>query len=62
MTVAEQTKPLEVELWVCPTCHLVSKLVDGRGPRYHGFCTGPSSDDHKRQAMKLRRFREVRDD
>lgn len=62
MTV--QTKPLEVELYVCqdPGCRLVGKVPLGRGsPSFRGMCSGSAAEPHKRLAMKPVLFREVTD-
>lgn len=52
--------PLEVELPVCPTCFHVGKHPGQQRMRFD--CTGPPGAIHKRQKMRLVRFREVRED
>ena len=63
-----QTKPLEVELWVCETCwengieDCVGKIPQGRGSQNHrGMCRGPAGADHKQVGMKLHKFRMVKE-
>lgn len=58
-----ESKPLEVELYVCEECRrngipTVGRLPENRGGRYKGMCTGPIGHEHPKRAMQLRPFRE----
>lgn len=56
------SKPLEVELPVCPQCFAVGK-IPGRGifATMKSKCIGPEGRGHKQTLMELRLFREVTD-
>ena len=60
MAQATTTKPLEVELMVCPTCRTVDKLAGTSALGVKGYCVGPDTDRHPKVRREPVRFREVK--
>ena len=58
---ATATKPLTVELLVCPICEHVGRLPS-TSMGIKGYCTGPALEPHKRVKRKTRRFQEIVED
>jgi phage/plasmid primase-like uncharacterized protein len=58
---ATVTKPLEVQILICPVCRKPSR-IDGvafKGTKGRAYCTGPIGDGHRRVKCVPTRFREV---
>jgi hypothetical protein len=59
MAQATSTKPLEVELMVCPVCRSIDKLAGASHLGVKGFCVGPMGKGHKRARREPAQFKEV---
>jgi hypothetical protein len=62
MAQATTTKPLEIDLLVCPTCRTVDKLADATALGIKGYCVGSDTERHPRVRREPARFREVASD
>lgn len=58
---ATATKPLEIEIPVCPKCRKPSRIdaTAFKGTKGAAYCTGPIDEGHKKVRCEPTRFVEV---
>jgi hypothetical protein len=61
MTPTAATKPLEIQLLICPTCRKPSRVDAAafHGSKGRAWCSGPIGEGHRKVKCESVRFREV---